>query len=224
MDLDTILETEGRSPRFRRWLAALVGIVAVTAALLAALESDSGRREEEALVRSSRGSVQIFAEIAGSAPRTQFTANSVRRSLQTDIGASARVVVTRRASAQATEVALAISQAETAAAGRYVQAVRAMARVPPDAPIDPTTSVLLTSDLRRVRGVLEEQNRQADLADRYGTRQERAMFAIALVAISAVLLGLAGLVGERRAGVISLSVAGVALVVAVAWGASALFV
>jgi hypothetical protein len=224
MDIETVAEAEGRSPRFRRWLAVLVGLVAVTAALLAALESDSGRREEEALVRSSRGSVQIFAEIAGSAPRTQFAANSLRRALQTDIGANARVAVTRGASPQVLEIALAMSEAETAAAGRYAEAVRAMARVPPEASLDPTTRVLLTSDLRHVRGVLEEQNHQADLADRYGTRQERAMFAIALVAISAVLLGLAGLVGDRRSGVMSLSVAGVALLVAIGWGASALLV
>jgi hypothetical protein len=222
MDIDTVGELEARSPRFRRWLAVLVGVAAVTTALLAVLESDSGRREEQALVRSSRGSIQIFAEIAGSAPRTQFTANSLRQALGTEIGATARVIVTQGASAEATDVAMAVSGAQTAAARRLIAAVRSMSRVAPEAPLDPTTRTLLTADLEHIQGVLEEQNRQADLADRFGGRQERAMFAIALVAIGAVLLGLAGLVGERRAGVVSLLLAGVALVLAIGWGGSAL--
>jgi ribose/xylose/arabinose/galactoside ABC-type transport system permease subunit len=55
----------------------------------------------------------------------------------------------------------------------------------------------------------------------YGTRQERAMFPIALVAIAAVLLGLAGFMGGRT-GRVSMVVAAVALAVAVAWGGSGL--
>jgi hypothetical protein len=222
MDIDTVGELEARGPRFRRWLALLVGVAAVTTALLAVLESDSGRREEQALVRSSRGSIQIFAEIAGSAPRTQFTANSLRQALGNDIGATARILVTQGASPEATDVAMAVSEAQSAGARRLIVAVRSMSRVEPDAPLDPTTVRLLTSDIPQLRGVLEEQNRQADLADRYGGRQERAMFAIALVAIGAVLLGLAGLVGGRRAGVVSLVLAGMALVLALGWGGSAL--
>jgi hypothetical protein len=76
----------------------------------------------------------------------------------------------------------------------------------------------------RVRRILEEQNRLVDRADRYGTRQERAMFAIALVAIAAVLLGPAGLVGDGRGGRIALVVAAAALALALGWGGSGLFV
>jgi predicted ABC-type sugar transport system permease subunit len=75
-----------------------------------------------------------------------------------------------------------------------------------------------------VAGTLGYQNAQVDRADRYGTRQERAMFAIALVAIAAVLLGLADLFGGGRSGTIALVVAAGALVVAVGWGGSALLV
>jgi hypothetical protein len=99
-----------------------------------------------------------------------------------------------------------------------------MAGVPPDAPLDGATHRLLTAELSGIQGVLRYQNAQVDLADRYGTRQERAMFAIALVAIAAVLLGLAGLFGVGRSGTISMVVAAVALLVALGWGGSALFV
>lgn len=224
MDLDAVTEAAGTPPAYRLWLSALVGIAAVTAALLAALESDSGRREEQAFVRSSRASVQIFAEIAGSAPRTQFLANGLRTALGNEIGATARLLEATRASTDARRVAVPLSRAQSAAAARLSGAVEAMSRVPPDGPLDPATRRLLTADLSEIRRVLEYQNAQVDVADRYGTRQERAMFAIALVAIAAVLLGLAGLFGAGRSGMIAMVAAGVALVVAVGWGGSALLV
>jgi uncharacterized membrane protein YuzA (DUF378 family) len=224
MDLDTVTEVAGTPPRYRRWLSALVGIAAVAAALLAALESDSGRREEEAFVRSSRASVQIFAEIAGSAPRTQFLANGLRLSLGNEIEATARLLEATTASPEARRVAVPMSRAESAAAARLGRAVEAMGRVAPGGPLDPATRRLLTAELSGIQRVLEYQNAQVDRADRYGTRQERAMFAIALVAIAAVLLGLAGLFGAGRSSLIAMVAAGAALAVAVGWGGSALLV
>jgi hypothetical protein len=50
------------------------------------------------------------------------------------------------------------------------------------------------------------------------------MFAIALVAIAEVLLGLAGLVGDGRGGRVALVVAAAALALALGWGGSGLFV
>lgn len=224
MDLDAVAEVPRTPPRYRRWLSALVGIAAVAAALLAVLESDSGRREEEAFVRSSRASVQIFAEIAGSAPRNQFLANGLRRALGNEIDATGRLLEATEASPEARRVAAAMSRAESAATRRLSEAVTAMSRVPEGGPLDPATSRLLTASLGEIQTVLRFQNAQVDLADRYGTRQERAMFAIALVAIAAVLLGLAGLFGGGRSGTISLVVAAVALLVALGWGGSALLV
>jgi hypothetical protein len=89
-------------------------------------------------------------------------------------------------------------------------------------PLDPVARILLTSDFGGVRRVLAYQNRQVDVADTYGTRQERAMFAIALVALAAVLLGLAGLVGGGRGSRVSMVAAAVALVLALGWSGSSL--
>jgi hypothetical protein len=224
MDLDAVAEVAATPPRYRRWLSVLVGVAAVAAALLAALESDSGRREEEAFVRTSRASVQIFAEIAGSSPRTQFLANGLRLALGNEIDATARLLEATEASPEAGRVTVAMSRAQSAAARGLGEAVEAMGRVPSDAPLDPATRRLLTASLAEIQAVLVFQNDQVDLADRYGTRQERAMFAIALVAIAAVLLGLAGLFGAGRSGTIALVVAAVALLVALGWGGSALLV
>jgi hypothetical protein len=200
----------------------LVGVTAVSAAVLALFEADSGRREELAFVRASRASIEIFAELAGGTPRTQFTANGLRRATQNDVGANARVLASEGASPEALGVTGGMSTAESAAAERYLDAVRAMARVPRDAPLDPGARSLLTANLGGVRRVLAYQDRQVDVADTYGTRQERAMFAIALVALAAVLLGLAGLVGSGRGSRVSLVAAAVALVLALGWSGSSL--
>jgi hypothetical protein len=224
MDLDTIAESEALPPPTRRWLAVLVGITAVSASALALFEADSGRREELAFVRASRASIEIFAELAGSVPRTQFAVGGFRRALHGEVVATGRLLVSAEASPDAARVAGELSEAESAAAARYQRAVRSMARVTPDAPLDPVARTLVTSSLGGVRRVLAYQNRQVEVADTYGTRQERAMFAIALVALAAVLLGLAGLVGTGRGSTITMVAAAVALVVAVGWSGSSLLV
>jgi len=83
---------------------------------------------------------------------------------------------------------------------------------------------LLTSDLPGVRRVLEEQNRLVDRADRYLTRQERAMFAIALVIIACGASGPGRAGGDGRGGRVALVVAAAALALALGWGGSGLFV
>jgi hypothetical protein len=61
-----------------------------------------------------------------------------------------------------------------------------------------------------------------DLAERYGVRENAAILGLSLVAVAAVLLGLAGLIGEGRQGMRILAVAAITLVVAIGWGAAAL--
>ncbi|HEX2025398.1 MAG TPA: hypothetical protein VHH92_03280 [Actinomycetota bacterium] len=222
MDLDVLADV--RSAAYRRWLAVLVGVAAVAAALFATVESDTGRREEQAFVRSSRSSLRIFASFAASNPRRQFMINGIRQGLKTEIGATARLLASGERSPEAFRAATAVSQAESRAARRYTEAVRASSRISAEAPLDPTTKALVTSSIPHIREILRYQNQQVDVADRYGSRQERAMFAIALVAISAVLLGLAGLMGGGRAGRTSLVAAAMALVVGLLVGGSTFFV
>ena len=71
-------------------------------------------------------------------------------------------------------------------------------------------------------GSVEELNDQLALAERYGTRSNRAVFALSLLAIGAVLLGLAGVMGETRTGRISLGASAVALLLSAVWAGAAL--
>jgi hypothetical protein len=76
-----------------------------------------------------------------------------------------------------------------------------------EAPIDPDR-----------HPVVLEQNRQVDLAERYGLRGNRAVFALSLLAVAAVLLGLAGVTGDGGTGRPALVSAAVTLAASVGVG------
>lgn len=76
----------------------------------------------------------------------------------------------------------------------------------------------------RQQAALRLQNAAVDEADRYGRRQSRSVFGLALLATAGALLGLAGVLQRGRPGWLALGTGGAALVASVATGASALLV
>lgn len=216
------VETAGSvgQTRFKRWLAILVGVTALAAALLATLEADAGRREERAFVRGSRLSLDIFENVAGSGPRNSFQARGVETSLALGAEATARFLA---ADGDLDPLDLGRALADQAAADRIPGIVERMAAVPgPESDLDAHTREVLASTPAQLQSIVEDQNAAIDAAERFGTRQDRSIFALSLAAIAAVLLGLAGVIGEGRAGRIVLVTAALALLLAMGWGASAL--
>ena len=210
----------GERTRFQRWLAVLVGIAAVAAALIATLEADADRREEHAFVRGSRLSLDIFEGIAGSAPRTSLQARGLEQAIALNVEATARLA---ESGDELVELRAALAAAESRASDRLIELVERMTAVPgAESGVDPHTREILASDPMVLTEVVLEQNEQVDAAERFGTRQDRAIFALSLVAITAVLLGLAGVMGEGRPGRVALVVAALALLAALGWGAAAL--
>lgn len=204
--------------RFRRILSVLVGIAAVSAATLSWVETDSGRKEEQAFVNASRGALDIFVKLAASAPRTQFEGNALRRAIAVQTEGGGRVIA-MGVDAQTFDEALKQAAADERAGKRLTQIARQMAAVPEDfEELDPTTLAALqvTSPIQ-LFDTVERQNAYIDEADRYGIRQEHSFFSLGLVATAAALIGLAGLMGMSRAGWISLGTSAVALTFAIAW-------
>ncbi len=202
----------------RRWLAVLVGIAAVLAAVFTWAERDAGRKEQQALQDGTRGSLAIFVAISGSQARSQFTADNVRRSLLVGTGGLARVVKSR---GQAFPLAISLSGADRATQKRLVEVAQEMDNANGrDTPVDKFTAGLISTDEKRLRRLLAAQNQAVDDANKYGSRSNRATYALGLTAIAAALLALAGLMGAARAGRIALITAGVALAFAAVWGGS----
>src|SRR5262249_37512914 len=123
--------------------------------------------------------------------------------------------------AQATPVAgmqQAMATAEAMAAQRLTVAAGAMSQAPgEESPVDPHTRAVLNQTVDDMAGSVQELNDQLALAERYGTRGTRAVFALSLLAIGAVLLGLAGAMGATRTGRIALGTSAAALLLSVIW-------
>lgn len=212
-------ETSG----FKRWLAVLVGAVAITAALLAWMESEAARGEDVAKVDATRASIDVFVKLGASGPRYQFEIDSVRRTAVLTARAEARITA-NVATLLALQVQLDESLADNATAGRLLELAERLQDLPEEAPgLDEAASdsIRIRSE-EDVEPLYESREEAQDRAAKYGGRQERAMYGLLLVAIGASLVGLAGLIGAGRSGNIALGAAGVTLLVALATGASGL--
>lgn len=225
LDVEVAAPASELVPRFRRRLAVLVGLVAVAAASLAFLESDADRQEDQARIDASRTALDVFVGLAASGPRFQFEVDAARRSTLLDARSNARAAGISL-DPDSLGVALGLSIADNEASRELLEISRATRSVPRSAPgLDQAAS-----DSIRIRSqadvdpLLDAQADASGRAERFGTRQERAMFGIALVAIAASLVGLAGLIGAGRAGTIVLATAAAALALGVGWGGSGLLV
>ena len=223
MDIEVVHKATGRT-RFHKWVALLAGLTAVLATLLATLDMHSNKREEQALSRSARLSVEIFGRIAGSSPVQtagyQATATGASRAIES---LSRRIAGPDFPGTEDFELAL--GQADERAAERLQSLGESVGGVPLETSgVDPHTREVIGTDVQELTPLVEEQNRQRDVADRFFERGTRSVYALSILALAAVLIGLATVLGERGGGSITLVVAGLALLFAMGWGGSALTV
>jgi hypothetical protein len=197
----------------------LVGLTSVAAALLATLEADSGRRAEQASAEASRRAVQLFSDIAGTGLAISFDVSTIRSHLELDSAASLRT-----AFASSDPLQQALARADARAAARLAELDESSLGVRTGAEGLQAALGELGRAAKRQQAALGLQNAAVDEADRYGRRQSRSVFGLALLATAGALLGLAGVLQRGRPGWLALGTGGAALAAAVATGASALLV
>jgi hypothetical protein len=230
VDIETA-HAEEATP-FSRWLAVLVGLAAIVAAFLATLEVDASKREERALIQANRLSIRIFEETATDGPLTTFVLESRQKSLVPAIEGTFRAQLSLEGGDLA-QLQQALSEAAGAASTAIGAAVERMTAPPGAASgIDEHTGRLIRAALAELERLLAgeppadpdrhpgvlEQNRQVELAERYGLRGNRAVFALSLLALAAVLLGLAGVIGDGATARTALFAAAVTLTASVGVG------
>jgi hypothetical protein len=223
LDVEAALQQSGRT-LFDRWLTVLVGVAAILAALLATAQVDAGKREEHALHMASRLSVRVFEGTAGGSPRFSFQINSMQHATALAIASTAAQigVVTMPETADAIQ---ARSEADVKAADRLFAIAQSMGDVPPaSSGLDAATRELAGTEPGDLNAVVAEQNRQMDLADQYGERGNRTLAGLSLLALGAVLIGLAAVLGRGVPGQVVIVAASLALLVAAAWGVASLLV
>jgi hypothetical protein len=152
-------------------------------------------------------------------PRSSFELGSLQSAVSLGLAATARQLSAFQ-EPDAAEIQTALGQADQEAAGRLLGIAQSMGR-PPDASsgIDPATLALLGRSTADLQALVGEQNHQVDLAETASERGARTVFALSLLALAAVLAGLAGVLRDVTPGRISLLTATVVLVASVTWGA-----
>ena len=219
------LETAHQGPagdRFRKVLTVLAGAATLIAALLATLELHASKREERAFVLASRLSVELSGRIAGSSSRFSFESRSVRDAITRSLASPARLLANRERPAS-TRFQEALAEAEEGAAARLRRIAQETGSAPSEASgVDPYTRTVLATEVPQLQQLLAEQNRQLDVSQKYGGRESRALFALSLLALGAVLLGLAAVVGANRNGRLTLGLSATFLAVSSLLGISAL--
>lgn len=221
MDIETAHAKEAPTP-LRRAMAVLVGTAALFASLLGLMQLDAGKRQERALLLAGRLSVEAFQKIAAGGIHSSFELVNSQRAIALSIQGTARQIAAfDHPDLQSVQTAM--GQADVDAGTRMVDVAAAMARVEAGASgLDPATESSVLAEPDEILALVQEQNRQVDLADRFSLRGDRAVVGLSMVAIAAVLLGLAGVVGESRSGTISVIAAAGALVAGAAGGIAAL--
>ncbi len=223
LDIEAALESSGRT-RFDRWLSVLVGVAAILAALLATAQVDAGKREEHALHLASRLSVRIFEGTAGGSPRFSFEINSLQHATTLAIVSTAAQIGVLNMPETADAIQ-ARAEADVRAADRLIRIAQSMGAIPPaSSGLDAATRELVGSEPGDLEAVVAEQNRQMDIADRYGERGNRTLAGLSLLALGAVLIGLAAVLGRSVPGHVVAAAATLALAAAAAWGVAALLV
>jgi hypothetical protein len=221
MDIELASKAAGTN-RFEKALAVLVGLAAVAAALLGTLEVDSNKRQEQAQAEGVRLTVQIFGTLAGSAPPADAGAQASQAAILRGLQASARRLAAAPLPATAGFEA-ALADADQRASDDMGPVADSVAKAPDEASgVDPVARTVINSTTDDATALLVRQNRVLDTANRFGSRGSRAVFGISILALAAVLLGLSAVLGPENRGAITLGLGALALLGAVASGASAL--
>lgn len=221
VDTENALALEDPS-RFTKVLAVLVGITAIVASLLALGESYTGRQEERALLRSARLAAAATGRLPASQLRESFTARSQQEAIARSARGTARHIAVLDAQLPDDELQVAIAEADVAAGERLIE-IAARMGAPPDTStgLDPFTVEVVGSGLPEAAAIVTEQGEEVDHAERYSQQGNRAVLALSVLAVGAVLFGFAGTVRDTKPGVAALTSATVFLVAASVIGASA---
>lgn len=228
MDIETAHQA-GRDA-FEKSLAVLVGLAALIGAALGTLEVDSGKSEERALNMASRLSVEIFGKIAGSGPPRSAESQSgqaatVRTMEATLRKGGAESLRTVGGNVDVQRFQERIASADERVGARLQKLSESIGSVPSESSgVDPVTRAVISQSEDDFRQLLVRQQHQVDVAERFGQRGTRAVFGLSLLALTAVLLGLAAVVGRESGGTPILVLASATLALATGWGASALLV
>jgi len=198
--------------RFDRVATTLIGLIAVLAAVLAILQTGYGQESTRAAVQAGRLATDAAARISASSLARDSALRAQQDAIVLAMGGVGRMLAATKAG---DADAYAVGAAQQAASDRLRAALTESAATTGGSPLDSYTAGLVTASIEAIKAEVAEQGRQVDLANDAGGRELRAVLGLSLLALAAVLAGIAAVLREGRAGWISLLVAwGVAVTAA----------
>jgi hypothetical protein len=208
------LEETGDGTTYDRLTALLIGFIALLAAALVLVQTIESQHEARANAARARLTSELTSRISVSGVLGVFQSNTFEQALHVGIeGSSHSLVALRTGDAAAGAMGTAYTNAST-----RLEAIAAAMGTTPDetSGLDAYVASLLAADLEAMQVMAEEQAAQFELAEQAGRRSSHAVLAMSVAALSGVLVGLAAVVGESRAGKALLLIAYVAGAVSIA--------
>ncbi len=205
-----------RTRAFNTATTVLIGVVALAAAVLTILQSGYGLDSTRAQERAARLSADAAARLTASS----LAEDAAFRGKQ-DVLVIGMLGVGREIAAQplGDEAGLAVGAAEQAASTSLSSTVDSTMATSGKAPVDPYTAGLIAATTDSINAEVTGQNHQVDIANDTGSRSNRVVLGLSLLALGGVLAGIAAVLNVGRPGWITLGVAwgitAAALVVAV---------
>jgi hypothetical protein len=213
MDLETIQSTD-TGTRFHQTVAVLLGIIAVLAAVLGAVQLDRSQDEARATTHAAR----LTGDLAAGIPIQGIGFQLVFTATQTALAREAEGTTRQFLAAGVDDAAAAEGAAEESAGRRLRDIASDMGATPDETTgLPPYELRLMTADLDALTRQVAEQNRVIDVDVQVASDDSGAAVAgLSVLALAGVLVGLASVVGASRAGRITLVMAGIATATAAA--------
>jgi hypothetical protein len=205
--------------RFDLFVSAMIGVIAVMAAVLAVIQISTSQASTRADLQAARLASDLSARISISGQATGASFLAQQTALMLGIEAAGRSI---SAIDNGDEAALAVGAAADEAYRQLQAEMAATTATSGGAPLDAYIAGMIKATTADLEEELLEQNRQVDLANDQSARGQWASLGLSFLALAGVLTGLAAVLKEGRAGWTSFGMAG--LMVAGAVGMAGLAV
>ena len=202
--------------RYDKVATFLIGVVAVLAATFAIQQAHFGLAGQRAQVMAGRLSADAATKVATSSSVSAAELGAQQQALVLGMTGISRQMA---GTANGDDAFVAIGAAEQAASDDLRALLAASAATSGKAPLDAYAAGLVTAGNAGLALQVKEQNRQVDISEDLGGREQLAVLGLSLVTLAGVLAGVAAVLRRGRAGwamlAVGWSVAAVAAVVAV---------
>jgi hypothetical protein len=215
---DTTLELQAER-RFDLFVSAMIGAIAVMAAVLAIMQITTSQAASRADQQAARLAADLSARISISGQASGSSYLAQQTALMLGLEATGREIA---ALDNSDTTALEVGKAAEQAYEKLKAELDATIATSGGSPVDSYLAAMVTATEAQLKAELVEQNRQADLANDQNDRSQWASLGLSFLALAGVLTGLSAVLKEGRSGWATFGMAG--LMVAAAVGAAALTV